>query len=219
MTPHFADLVNPTFRYVLDLVERIENGEHPGLEDERNTIREELDQAEMTAASPNSPVKAEDFRLAKLALVYWVDEVMTEAELDWGDYTLEREYFGSKDRAWKFYVDGELKARNSSADVIETWYLALVLGFHGDIQNAFREHLKRDLPGSATDPDEARTRWARDLARQIRSHRVRDLAGEPLEGDVRPLTGTSLLRTTVPWTAGLLVAFVVLLFLWLQQGG
>jgi type VI protein secretion system component VasF len=218
MTPQFASLVNPTFQCVLELVDRLERGDRPDFEAERNRIRYELEDAEKSVLAPDSRVKPEEFRLAKEALVYWADEVLTDAERDWEDFTLERAYFDSKDRAWKFYVVGETTARHSSPDVVETWYLALVLGFRGDIRNAFFEHMNRDqLPGQTTDPDEARVRWAGELARQIRQSQLGELPAPPLEGDVRPLRGRKLLRKALACLGAATLALVVLLIVWWRQ--
>ena len=221
MTPSYADLVNPTFNYVLGLLERVEQGERPDMELERNTIREEIEQAQLTASSPDHPVKAEEFALTKQLLVYWVDEVMTAAPSEevaewWSRHTLEYEYYNEQLRAIKFYTAGERGARRSSADVVEAWYLALVLGFEGDPVNAFREHLNRELPGQATTAEEARKNWAAELARQIRQSQVADLHADPLEGDVRPLTGVSRLIIAAPLAVVLLVAFCALLVLCLR---
>ena len=217
MTPEFADLVNPTFHYVLNLVDRIERDEPVSLERERQSIRNELEDADVTAANPDYPVRVEEFRLAKQALIYWVDEVMIEADRDWQDYLLEREYFDSRDAAWKFYVDGELRARRSSPDVIETWYLALVLGFQGDIKDAFKSHLNQPLPGGTNDEHEARAAWAADLARQIRQTQIPDLHGEPFRGDVSPLHGKAVLQVGAACLGLSVLAFCVLLYFWLRS--
>jgi hypothetical protein len=214
MTPEFAALVNPTFQYVLELLKRIRRDERLSLEHERALIRGELEDAELSAASEQSRVKIDDFHLAKLCLVYWTDEVLTQATPDWKEITLEREYFGTRDRAWRFYVDGENKARRSSADVVETWYLALVLGFEGDIGEAFREHLARPLPGGVTTSPEARVHWANELQRQLRSRQFPELVGSPLEGDLQPQTGAFWLQISLVCLSLTAAAFAVLAALW-----
>ncbi len=221
MTPRYADLVNPTFNYVLRLLERVEQGEMPEMELERNTIREEIEQAQSTASSPDYPVKPEEFALTKRLLVYWVDEVMSMAPNSevaewWSRHTLEYEHYNEQLRAVKFYTTGESEARRSSADVVEAWYLALVLGFQGDLKNAFRERLNRELPGQATTAEEARKNWAAELARQIRQSQAGDLHADPFQGDVEPLSGASRLMVAAPVAVVLLVAFCVLVVLCLQ---
>ena len=188
MTPEFSSLVNPTMHYVLDLVSRIQRHDTGiDLRQERDHIRGELEAAAATADGHESPVSGEEFRLAKQGLIYWIDEVMTIADPSWQTMTLEWHYFQSLDRAWKFYVDGERQALRSSPDVIELWYLALVLGFEGDIRNAFDEHLNEPLSSESSD-DQERQDWARKLERQISQHKSADLQPVPLQGNVMTLS-------------------------------
>lgn len=194
MTPEFANLVNPTFHYVLALVDRLQRGESINLEFERNRIRGELQDSDITVASPDYAVSRDDYNIAKRALVYWVDEVMTVADHRWKDLGLEIEFYGTRDRAWEFYVRAETEARNRHPDVVETFYLALVLGFVGDIRDAFLNQMRgRPLPGNVEDPEKARQLFGKDLSRQIRQ--AQPGSGPPapqLMGDVRPLLGGKL---------------------------
>ncbi len=194
MTPEFAHLVNPTFHYVLSLVDKLDNGQSLNLEFERNRIRGELQDADLTVASPDYPVSRDDFNVAKRALVYWVDEVMTVADHQWKNIGLEIELYGTRDRAWEFYVRAETEARNRHPDVVETFYLALVLGFIGDIRDAFLNQMRgRPLPGNVDDPEKARQLFGKDLSRQIRqSQPGSGPAASQLMGDVRPLLGGKL---------------------------
>ncbi len=194
MTPEFSSLVDPVFQCVLDLVRRVERGERYDLQYERSKIRNAIDDADRRASTPRSTVPLHDFQIARKAIVYWADEVLTEAAPDWKDILLEREYYETRSRASKFYVEGELNGMNGSPDVAETFYLALVLGFVGDIRDAFRNHLNRDLPAGASDPDAAREAWARQLEQRIRQAEAPEITGQPLEGHVAPLTGQSLKR-------------------------
>lgn len=215
MTPEFASLVNPTFHNVLNLVDRIKQGEAVDLAAERARIKTELEDAELTVQNPKSLVKPEDFRVAKQGLVYWIDEVMTSVDKRWLSMTLEWEYYDENERAWKFYVDGELKARRMSADLSELWYLMLVLGFEGDIENAFDEHMNSPLPPGTT-PDKARRQWAVELAKQIRQQKLPDLPGAALDGDVRPLFGAAQFGMAARWAVGFGVAFAVLMVIYLS---
>ncbi|MFK7818579.1 MAG: DotU family type IV/VI secretion system protein [Planctomycetaceae bacterium] len=196
MTPEFSALVDPIFQSVLGFVRRIEGGQHYDLQQERSKIRNVIDDAERQAITPRSAVQLQDFQVAKQALVYWADEVLTEAASDWKDILLEREYFESRTRAWKFYVEGELTGRHSSPDVTETFYLCVVLGFVGDIRDAFKNHLNRELPGNTDDPEAARQAWARQLEQRLRETPQSELAGEPLDGHIAPLTGRTLFRVS-----------------------
>ena len=215
MTPEFAQPVNRIFDAVLDLVDRIERHERPDLNEEKKLIRMDLDA--LTAGATHQPgQRVEDFELVRRALLYWVDEVLTAANAEWKDITLEFDYFAEKNRAWRFYEYGERAARASSSDVIETWYLCLVLGFEGDIGEAFREHLHQPLPGGASNSAEARRAWANDLARLIRKPSLPEMVGEPLSGGVEPLTGAAWLQTMLACLFVVSVAFIVLVAIYLK---
>ncbi len=218
MSPEFAIPVNRVIDNVLDLADRIERHERPDLGQEKKLVRMDLDA--LTSTSANLPVpQRDDLELVRRGLVYWADEVLTLATPEWKDMTLEFDFFAEKNRAWRFYEYGERAARISSSDVIETWYLCLVLGFEGDIGEAFREHLHQPLPGGRTNSAEARQAWATELARQIRQKSQPDLAGEPLSGGVEPLTGDAWLQTLLTCLFAVTVALVVLLAIWLKLKG
>lgn len=214
MTPEFAAPVNRVFDAVLDLVDRIERHERPDLGEEKKLIRMDLDA--LTGSAAKSGARIEDLELVKRALIYWVDEVLTIADPDWKDMTLEFDYFAEKNRAWRFYEHGERAARSSSSDVIEAWYLCLVLGFEGDIGEAFREHLHQPLPGGASNSTEARQAWAQELAKLIRKPNLPELAGEPLSGGVEPLTGSMWLQTMLACLFVVSVGFVLLVAIYLK---
>ncbi len=211
MTPEFTSLVNPTLHYVLDLTSRIKGGgAQVDLKLERGQIRNVLRQAEEKAARLGGRAQA-DFKLARELLVYWTDELMTIADQNWREMTLEREYYTSQDRAWKFYMTGELDVRNGSGDVVELWYLALVLGFKGDIEDSFTRMNRTDFPPAGTSPDEARKLWAKELERLIpRKQSLGELTKPALTGDVIPLRGAAFLMLTLQWAGALFVLFCIL---------
>jgi hypothetical protein len=218
MSPEFSNLVLPIFQRVLDLLNRVETGQRPDIQTERNEIRSEIEEAEKTAAAPSSLVRLEEFQLAKQALIYWADEVLTEALPAWKDMLLEVEYYGPpRKRAWKFYFDGETKARHATPDVAETWYLALALGFQGDIRDAFKNHLNRELPGNVDNIAEARRIWAKQLEQRIRDTVPADLPPEPLMGHVAPLHGETLFATAAVLCGLLLAALGILLYVYFQS--
>ncbi len=215
MTPEFAQPVSRVFDAVLDLVDRIERHERPDLGEEKKLIRMDLD-ALSSMASNKPGQRSEDFELVRRALIYWVDEVLTLAQAEWKDMTLEFDYFGEKNRAWRFFEYGERAARVSSSDVIETWYLCLVLGFEGDIGEAFREHLHQPLPGGSSTSSAARHAWATELARLIRKPTLPELSGEPVTGGVEPLIGSTWLQTMAACLFVVSVGFVVLVAIFLK---
>jgi hypothetical protein len=216
MTPEFAAVVNPTIHCVLDAVEEIRSGRVGNLSDKRQQIRNSLDEAGRVAAKHLSAVSQVEYELARRALVYWIDEVLTIADSNWQRMTLEWELFNSQNRAYKFYVDGELEAKRSSANVIELWYLCCVLGFEGEIVNAFSEHLNQPIPPE-TGEEEFRRQWIGGLASQIQREQFADLPEQPLEGDLRVLSGARLLSLAIGVAAGTLFVSLVLVVIWAQR--
>lgn len=212
MTPEFAAVVNPTIHFVLDTAEELRSGRSAPLPGKRQQIRNLLDEAGRVAALNSAAVSEQEFELARRGLIYWIDEVLTVADSNWQTMTLEWEFFNSQNRAFKFYVDGELEAKRSSANVIELWYLCVVLGFEGEIINAFSEHLKQSVPPELN-ADEFRRQWAQALASQIQREKFADLPEQPLEGDLRPLTGGSQLAVASGFAAGLLFITLIVVVL------
>jgi hypothetical protein len=142
-------------------------------------------------------------------LVYWADEVLTARVPEWQNHVLELDCYEDRNRAWKFYVEAEKNLPTAGAGCAELFYLAVVLGFRGDIISAFRHELGKDLPGGRTDPAEARRAWAQTLQRQIRVEQVPPPAGEPLEGDAEPLSSDSV------HTAGIVLLIISILCLFI----
>jgi hypothetical protein len=216
VTPEFAAVVNPTIHFVLNTVEEIRSGRTDVLADKRQQIRNLLDEAGRQASRSSAAVSKQEFELAQRALVYWADEVLTISDSNWQRMTLEWELFNSQNRAFKFYVDGELEAKRSSANVIELWYLCVVLGFEGEIVNAFSEHLSQSVPPE-TGEEEFRKQWAQGLASQIQREHFIDVPEQPLTGDLRTLTGGRQLSLAVGVAAGTLFVSLILLVVLAQR--
>ena len=211
MTPEFTLLVNPIIRRIIDLVDRVRVGSAE-LKETRGDLKAMLDQADRQAATTGSRVTEVEWKLSKRVLVFWLDEVLTIANPQWQSITLEWEYFGSRDRAWRFYYDWETDAKRSTPNVAELWYLCLVLGFEGDIGNAFAEHLNSPIPIGISAED-FRRQWAGDLVRLIVPLESRTLEKIPLQGTIEPLVWESRLWEAVRWASILLVITLVLYFI------
>ena len=152
-----------------------------------------------------------DWDTVKRVLVYWADEVLTDHTREWSEQTLEHAYFGVQDRAFEFYTLGERTYPTAGSEIAEIFYLAIVLGFKGRIDEAFIDHLGQDMPGQNQGReqivrDKARRHWARQLQQRIRHQAVGEVLGEPLEGDVESADKTAFFRTA-------LAAFVIALLL------
>lgn len=129
MTPNFAQSVDPIFLYVLDLLERVDEGRPADAKEERIKIRLLIDQGEAIAgATP-------DWELAKYAIVSWIDEVLTDAPWDgnewWSNNVLEMELFNTRLCNERFYEKAQEASARSHRDALEVYYICVVLGFRG----------------------------------------------------------------------------------------
>ena len=194
MTISVIGLAEPFFLKVLGLLDQaVPDGQQ--LNKLQRQLTADLQAIEQKVNSGVAGISGGEWQTAKRVLVYWADEVLTAHIRDWDDYTLEQEYFGEQNRAWKFYVEGEQAIPTSGGEVAELFYLAIVLGFVGDIADAFKEELRTEMPGGHQDVAEARRYWATQLQRRIRHDSTGEIQGEPLEGDVEPLNSGAFWKT------------------------
>ncbi len=194
MTVPVIGLAEPFFQKVLELVNQPVAGTDQ-LPQFQRQLTADLQAIEQKVNSGITAVSAGEWQSLKRVLIYWADEVLTTHVTDWQNYVLEQEYFSEKNRAWKFYVEAEQCVPTGSSEVAELFYLAVVLGFRGDIEGAFKYELNTDLPGKKSDINEARRFWSAQLQRRIRHESAGDLQGEPLEGNVEPLHGDGVLKS------------------------
>ena len=215
MTPEFAEAVDPIFMRVLGLLERIDRGENPPAEDERLHIRGFLDQAEARLG------QREDWRLAKYALISWIDEVLIDAPWSnrgwWENNSLEFELCTTRERANEFY----LKAKEASAltrkDALEVFYVAVVLGFRGVYRNPEDASTLSDLFQLPPNLES----WAKQTALSIQLGQGRPKMSEEsisIEG-APPLEGPFLLIWAILAGIGLSVFIVLFAWFFLMPGG
>src|SRR5262249_6971702 len=73
------------------------------------------------------------------AFVFWIDEVLVNSNWsfasDWKDNPLEREIFGSRSRAWKFFENANLARALERTDALEAFAWTAALGFRGIYRN------------------------------------------------------------------------------------
>ncbi len=194
MTTPIINLAEPFFLKVLTLVNQPASAADQ-LPQLQRQLTADLQAIEQKVVSGISSVSSGEWQSLKRVLIYWADEVLTTHVPDWQNYVLEQEYYGEKNRAWKFYVEGEQCVPTGSSEAAELFYLAVVLGFTGDIEGAFKYELSKELPGKKSDLNEARRYWAAQLQRRIRHESAGDIQGEPLEGNVEPLSGAGVLKS------------------------
>ena len=134
MTDAFANLVGPVFQHLIDLQLRLDEGETPPLETEREAILAVLGEAEQKAGASSSQL-AHDFELAKRALVYWIDEVLINSRWEhageWRQHILEWDIYHERLRADRFYETAHDAETLAGTDPLETFFLCVALGFRG----------------------------------------------------------------------------------------
>ena len=194
MTPTFAKAVDPIFLHVLGLLDRISNGESPDPKEQKTIINNLL-----TEAQGQLSQKPDDWRLAKYALVSWVDEVLIEAPWAarewWYNNVLEVDHFESRIANTEFFIREKDAAKLTRRDALEVYYLCVVLGFRGFYRTAgsdlANEADRLDIPHDVES-------WAQRTSRAIQLGQGRPSIGgvsRPIEG-APPLDGKYVLLGT-----------------------
>lgn len=211
MSDSVITLAEPFFLKTLSIVGDRKNDHSGDLPRLQKELSGELQSIEQKIHSGELNISTAEWQSLKEALVYWVDEILTSHFADWQNYVLEHEYFKEKNRAWKFYVEGEKYLVTGTEDAAEVFYLAIALGFVGDIQGAFNVVMKKEMPGNTKDADDARVFWARQLQARLRQRQTRELQGQRLEGDSGPIPGNSALSVASAAFTLMVLCFLVLL--------
>lgn len=224
MTPEFAKPVDAVFSQVLRLLERIARGENPSPQDEHARIRAAIENAEAAIG------KSAEWRLAKYALVSWIDEMLVNATVGgpqsgiasngnaagagasavawqgsdwWNNNVLEREFFHKRERSKDYYLHANEAHQQGARNALEVFYLGVVLGFVG-----FYARTPEDVRSIAAEnefPDTIQ-KWAERTSAAIRkSPRPTLTAGAPLGPGAPPLSGQALLVSSSMVLAALVV--------------
>ncbi|MHC4398306.1 MAG: DotU family type IV/VI secretion system protein [Planctomycetota bacterium] len=208
MSPEFAAAVDRVFLQVLRLLERIASGEDPLAEEQRQRIRGWLEQAEGQLGA------RQDWKLAKFAMVGWIDDVLIDAPWGgrdwWKENSLEVELFGSLSANEQFYVKAREASSLPNKDALEVFYLCVVLGFRGLYRDPVAAAALAEPLGLPSDLET----WAKQTAMAIRLGQGRPpISDASREGDgAPPLAGVS----TLIWSAlagVVLAAFTVIIAL------
>ena len=139
MTPRFASKIDPIFEHVLTLLERSEDGHDPDPIMEQEAIGERLADAEAFLG------ETEEWKLAKFAIVSWIDEILVHGCTWkhgewWHQNLLEGQHFKvetmdsfskGNGTAHEFFNRARHAAGLAGKDALEVFYIAVVLGFRG----------------------------------------------------------------------------------------
>ena len=210
MTPKLAQSVDPIFLHVLDLLDRIGDGQEPNAQEEQIRIRALLDQAE--ALMGNS----QQWELAKYALVSWIDEMLVDADWKgrewWSNNVLEVELFKSRLCNEKFYVRAAEASSLTGRDALEVFYVCVVLGFRGLYRDPNLAAIFTEAHGLPADL----STWAKQTSMSIRLGQGRP----PLSRSGREMSGAPPLFTREqlvwPWLGAVSLAAISILLYWFK---
>lgn len=150
MLESFESKINPVLLLVLDVLDEIESsqGTGPAMDDVRPRITHLLGRFDVRGP------EEEMHQYAKRALIYWIDEVLVAANWvhasDWRDGLLEREAYGTRDRAAAFFSDADAARGLWRPDAFEVFALCTATGFRGFYRP---ETVDADLPEGTTMAD------------------------------------------------------------------
>jgi type VI protein secretion system component VasF len=213
-------LAEPFFLKVLGLINQPASS-GSSLSDLRTELTTDLKKIEDKIRDGGLSLRPGEWEAFRRILVYWADEVLTvHTSGEWQEYVLEYGFYRERNRAWKFYTEAETNIPAGNSELSEVVYLALVLGFEGDIEDAFRNHLSQPLPGGRSDPAEARRYWASLLQGRLRHEVSRDLQGEPLHGTNEPIDeGETLTTAFTVFLISLLCLLITVGWYWMNIRG
>jgi type VI secretion system protein ImpK len=131
---------------VIETILRLKAGLLTPSKELRRTIDEYLKQAEQRGEKRAYP--AAQLQAMKFALAAFVDETVLTADFplreEWEKYPLQLEYFGEHLAGVKFFerLEEMLKDTEKQAELIELYYLCLLLGYKGKYQIYYEDQLK-----------------------------------------------------------------------------
>jgi type VI secretion system protein ImpK len=153
MTKSFSKAVDPIFEYVLSLLDRIEQGDEPDAEQTQTFLNTVL----LTRAEQELGHTAE-WQLAKRALVFWIDEMLTRAfwagRSWWVNNLLAFQLLQTAEGSLEFYLDAKKAVGASTLNALEVFYICVILGFRGIYERPEENSISiatNDLPQSIED--------------------------------------------------------------------
>ncbi|MFK7822385.1 MAG: DotU family type IV/VI secretion system protein, partial [Planctomycetaceae bacterium] len=131
MNERFLHKVAPPILYVLSVLEKIESsgGEAPPPAAIRPRIKQLVGSFNVRGHDE------EAHNLAKSAIVFWIDEVLVNANWkfakEWQNTPLELELYGTRSRAWRFFENAAEARSLENSDALEVFALCVANGFQG----------------------------------------------------------------------------------------
>ncbi len=206
MTPRFARAVDPIFKYVLDLLDRLHRDERLSPEEQRLVIRGLLEHAGAILGT------GREWELARYAIVSWIDEMLVDLPWEgaewWSNNVLEVELFNTRLCFEQFYAQAKEAAALPQRDALEVFYVCMMLGFRGLYHDP---QVERPLIEAHGLPPDLET-WARQTALSIRLGYDRPELAPPR----RELAGAAPLTTRAfpvwCWVAAVIAAIATVVW-------
>lgn len=138
---------------VLELVLKVQAGLVAPSNTLRPTVERLLDEMEQRGTTLR--FNPEHVSAAKFALASFVDETVLTADFplreEWEKYPLQLKYFGEHLAGVKFFdrLDALLKGPEANADVIEVYYVCMLLGYKGKYKVYMEDQLKGVIQNTA----------------------------------------------------------------------
>ena len=134
MQDEIAAMVHAVIGRGLELKRRLERGETPALANEQAA----LEQALSGESEAYRYTDLGNLLEIRYALVSWLDEVFVLDPVwgqPWNEHKLEVSIFGTNDRAWMFWEKARRASGRTETDVLEVYYLCVMLGFRGELRD------------------------------------------------------------------------------------
>lgn len=208
MREEIATQVYPVINYALSLKERLDYGERVDMRKEQAALMGMLgsemeakrftdyggdtgstnigEQSIMRSQTGGGNYRGNEFLGIRYALACWIDELFvldSPLGADWNEYIIERAFFNSRDRAYRFWDQARLAESRPNSDALEVYFLCVMLGFRGEkrdqpdelqqwitiTQSRLAKSLGKDppLPGNKELPGDATPRHAIDAFRRM----------------------------------------------------
>jgi type VI secretion system protein ImpK len=134
MTEETATVFYPVVTQGLRLKDRLDRGDTPEFDKERNELSRLL--TPMLAQASPDYLGDNTFLGIRYALACWLDEILigglkTDWERRWNEKKLETETFNTNQRFWKFWEQAQNARVRAGIDALEAYFLCIMLGFRG----------------------------------------------------------------------------------------
>lgn len=211
MTPRFADAVDPILIHAFSLMERIDGGGEISPAEEKRTLEGLLQQADSRLKG-----QADDWELAKYALVTWIDEMLVDAHIWpgqgwWRDNVLEWSLFRSRRCNDLYYVNAGSALNSGSDDALQLIYVCVMLGFRGLYRDEKLNRMLIDKHGLPADLPA----WAAEYGNAVGQARQRwndATAGQECERNLVPAgPHASRARLVWPWLIAIILGGLLVL--------